>query len=229
MSRTGRMSTWLPGRNATAPLRSTVKPPLTRPKIWPVTRSLAWKLFSSRVHASSRRAFSRDSEASPFLSSIRSRNTSTVSPTWSSGATPPTPNSFERHAALRFEADIDQGGVVLDRDDPPLDDGAFEPVGADAKRLVKHRGKTFLRAEFGGFCCYGHSVSSIPDITSGSAGIAAERAAGRKRVRLHRPGPGDRQERLAPSRARPAATVLGGYPRWAARARAIISAACSST
>ena len=33
MSRTGRISTWLPGRNATAPLRSTVKPPLTRPKI----------------------------------------------------------------------------------------------------------------------------------------------------------------------------------------------------
>ena len=55
------MSTWLPGRKATAPLRSTVKPPLTRPKITPVTRSFAWKLFSSRVQASSRRAFSRDS------------------------------------------------------------------------------------------------------------------------------------------------------------------------
>ena len=34
-SRTGRMSTWLPGRNATAPPRSTAKPPLTRPKIVP--------------------------------------------------------------------------------------------------------------------------------------------------------------------------------------------------
>ena len=41
MSRTGRISTWLPGRNATAPLRSTVNPPLTRPKIMPVTRSFA--------------------------------------------------------------------------------------------------------------------------------------------------------------------------------------------
>ena len=38
-SRTGRMSTWLPGRKATAPPRSTVKPPLTRPKITPSTRS----------------------------------------------------------------------------------------------------------------------------------------------------------------------------------------------
>jgi hypothetical protein len=36
-SRIGRMSTWLPGRKATAPSRSTVKPPLTRPKITPVT------------------------------------------------------------------------------------------------------------------------------------------------------------------------------------------------
>jgi hypothetical protein len=34
-SRTGRTSTWLPGRKATAPPRSTVKPPLTRPKIAP--------------------------------------------------------------------------------------------------------------------------------------------------------------------------------------------------
>ena len=37
------------------------------------TRSLAWNSFSSWVQASSRRAFSRDSVASPFLSSMRSR------------------------------------------------------------------------------------------------------------------------------------------------------------
>jgi hypothetical protein len=60
-SRTGRISTWLPGRNATAPPRSTVKPPLTRPKIVPVTRCLASNAFSRLVQASSRRAFSRDS------------------------------------------------------------------------------------------------------------------------------------------------------------------------
>ena len=33
---------------------------------------------------------------------------------------------LQRHAAFRFEADIDQRGVVLDRDDAALDDGAFE-------------------------------------------------------------------------------------------------------
>src|SRR5205807_2035525 len=94
MSRTGRISTWLPGRNATAPLRSTVNPPFTRPKMTPVTRSLPWKFFSRRVQASSRRAFSRDSEASPFLSSMRSRKTSTMSPTWISGSLPAAVNSF---------------------------------------------------------------------------------------------------------------------------------------
>ncbi len=72
-SRTGRMSTWLPGRNATAPERSTVKPPLTRPKMTPVTRPVSLNAFSSWVQASSRLAFSRESTASPFLFSMRSR------------------------------------------------------------------------------------------------------------------------------------------------------------
>ena len=39
-SRTGRMSTWLRGRKATAPSRSTVKPPLTWLKMTPLTFSL---------------------------------------------------------------------------------------------------------------------------------------------------------------------------------------------
>jgi hypothetical protein len=67
------MSTWLPGRKATAPDKSTVKPPLTRPKMTPVTRPLSLNDVSSWVQASSRRAFSRDSTASPFLFSMRSR------------------------------------------------------------------------------------------------------------------------------------------------------------
>src|SRR5579862_523933 len=67
---------------------------------------------------------------------------------------------LQRDAAFRFEADIDEGGIILDRDHTPLDDGAFEPVG-DAKRLIEQRGKAFLPSD-GGFCCYGHSFSSIP-------------------------------------------------------------------
>src|SRR5262250_1080531 len=67
---------------------------LTRPKITPVTRWFSLKLFSSRVQASSRRAFSRDSMASPFLSSMRSRKTSTWSPTLSSERWPGAANSL---------------------------------------------------------------------------------------------------------------------------------------
>src|SRR6185503_15947859 len=93
-SRTGRMSTWLPGRNATAPLRSTVKPPFTRPKITPVTRWLSLNWRSSWVQDSSRRAFSRESTASPCLSSMRSRYTSTMSPTLISCFCPGAANSL---------------------------------------------------------------------------------------------------------------------------------------
>src|SRR6185312_8076107 len=106
MSRTGRISTWLPGRNATAPLRSTVKPPFTRPKMVPLTRSLAWKLFSSRVQASSRHALSR-------LICAASR-----------------PLEFlQGHPAFGLQPDIDQNGVVLDRDHGAFDYRAFEPGG----------------------------------------------------------------------------------------------------
>src|SRR6185437_9132970 len=61
----------------------------------PLTRSLAWKLFSSRVQASSRRALSRLICASPCLSSIRSRKTSTISPGLISAPRPGPWNSFK--------------------------------------------------------------------------------------------------------------------------------------
>ena len=72
-SRIGRMSTCERGRNATAPSRSTVKPPLTWLKITPVTFSLPWNAFSSLPQLSSRRALSRESTASPSAFSTRSR------------------------------------------------------------------------------------------------------------------------------------------------------------
>jgi hypothetical protein len=66
------MSTWLPGRNAIAPPRSTAKPPLTRPKIMPWTLSFSLKACSSLFQLSSRRALSRLSRASPARFSKRS-------------------------------------------------------------------------------------------------------------------------------------------------------------
>ena len=50
---------------------------------------------------------------------------------------------LQRNAALRFQADIDQHGVVLDRDDPALDDGTFE-TGDDPERFIEERGKALF-------------------------------------------------------------------------------------
>jgi hypothetical protein len=72
-SRIGRISTCERGRKATAPSRSTVKPPLTWLKMTPCTFSLFWNAFSSLPQLSSRRALSRDSTASPSAFSTRSR------------------------------------------------------------------------------------------------------------------------------------------------------------
>ncbi len=94
ISRTGRISTWLPGRNATAPAKSTVKPPLTRPKMIPLTRSVPLKAFSSCCQDSSLRALSRESTASPLRSSSRSTYTSTTSPIFNSAGCPGAPNSL---------------------------------------------------------------------------------------------------------------------------------------
>ena len=72
-----------------------------------------------------------------------------MSPTWSSGCGASGGEFLQRHAALRFEADIDQHGIVLDRDDPAFDDGAFETAG-DAQRFVEKRGETLFRRRLPG-------------------------------------------------------------------------------
>ena len=77
MSRTGRTSTSEPGRNARTFSISTVKPPLTRPVMMPVTISALLKASSRRVQVRARLAFSRDRRVSPVPSSTASRATST--------------------------------------------------------------------------------------------------------------------------------------------------------
>jgi len=93
--------------------------------------------------------------------------------------------------AFGFEADIDQGGVVLDRDDTPLDDGAFKAVGA-THRFIEQGREILFRAEFGGFGCYGHSLSSIPDCGKASRRDRSGRAAGRKSGAAALTGPAKR-------------------------------------
>ena len=77
--RTGRMSTWLPGRNAFTPM-STERPPFTRPTMVPLTissRSHA-ALISSQMRILS--AFSLERTTMPVSFSRLSRSTSTGSP-----------------------------------------------------------------------------------------------------------------------------------------------------
>ena len=79
-SRTGRMSTKEPGRNARIGPISTVKPPFTLPEIIPFTISSSSKAFSSSPQTSARLAFSRDRRVKPMPSSMASTATSTSSP-----------------------------------------------------------------------------------------------------------------------------------------------------
>ena len=94
ISLTGRISTCDPGKNATAPSRSTIKPPLTRPNITPFTRSAALNFVSSSAQDSSRRAFSLLRRTIPSRSSKRSTKISMLSPTLISAAWPETENSL---------------------------------------------------------------------------------------------------------------------------------------
>ena len=107
------------------------------------------------------------------------------------GLLPARRELLQRHAAFRFEADIDQRGIVLDADDAALDDGAFEAVG-DAHRFIEQRGKA-LSLSGGGLGSDGHSFSSIPNCKSGTAGIGAAPAAA-DRARPHKPGPAGRKK-----------------------------------
>ena len=65
----------------------------------------------------------------------------------------------QRHAAFGLGADVDDGDVLLDADDGPLDDGAFLQT-ALGEGLFEHLGEIFARrrGETGGS---GHELSSI--------------------------------------------------------------------
>jgi hypothetical protein len=126
-SRTGRMSTCEPGRNATAPFRSTVKPPLTRPKITPSTR-LAFAEFgfqlvpggfaASAVAAEHRLRpigiFDAVDENFDFVADLEF------------GLLAGSGEFAQRHAAFALEADVDDGEIIFDGGHGAFDDTAFE-------------------------------------------------------------------------------------------------------
>ena len=142
VSRTGRTSTSEPGRNARTFSISTVKPPLTRPVMTPVTICELLKAVSRRVQVRARLAFSRDRRVSPVPSSTESSATSTSSPVLTSIS----PRSFLNWSigdhGLGLEAHVDDDDVVGDFDDEPREDHA----GADAlvsETVFEELGETF--------------------------------------------------------------------------------------
>ncbi len=119
------MSTCERGRNATAPSRSTVKPPLTWLKMTPWTFSLFLKaclelapaFLAARLVARQHRLAERVLDALQidfdgvadldFVSAARALEFT------------------ERDAPLGLGSDVDDGDVLLDADDGPFDDGPF--------------------------------------------------------------------------------------------------------
>ncbi len=79
----------------------------------------------------------------------------------------------QRHAAFGFQADVDDGEVVLDRGDDAGDDAAFEALVLAAEGFVEHRGEIVAR----GVCRCGQvKFLNVPVRTA-----AQERRAGRAR------------------------------------------------
>ncbi len=114
------MSTCERGRKATAPSRSTVKPPLTWLKMTPWTFSLLLKAFSSLPQLSSRRALSRDSTASPerILDAVEEHLdfVTDLEIAFAAG-----PIEFaQRHTAFGLQADVDDGHVLFNRNNDTL-------------------------------------------------------------------------------------------------------------
>ena len=116
------MSTCERGRNATAPSRSTVKPPLTWLKMTPVDLlvalegllELAPALLAPRLVAREHRFAERVLDALQVdLDGVADLDF----------ALPARAGEFaERHAPLGLQPDVDDGEVLLDADDGPLDD-----------------------------------------------------------------------------------------------------------
>ena len=91
--RTGRTSTWDPGRNAAMPSISTRRPPFIRSMTRPFIGIPSLKAFSRSSQARSRTASARDSNGKPSLVSMFLTSTSTSSPAFTE-ICPSSMNSF---------------------------------------------------------------------------------------------------------------------------------------
>ena len=131
----------------------------------------------------------------------------------------------QRHAAFGFQADVDDGEVVLDRGDDAVDDAAFEAFILAAEGFVEHRGEIVAR---GGCRCgqvelplrtgphrgsdeaRGPGQSDLPQRPHADAASFGRKGSGNKRARRERltagpnalPYPGFRERKRPPDGAR---------------------------
>ena len=158
---------------------------------------VALELFSSRVQASSRRAFSRDSALRRSCLPGAREDLDRVADL-DVGRLAREAEFLQVDAALGFEADIDQDDVVLDRENTALEDGAFETA-RSAEEFVQQGGKAFLLGRFGFRCdCHSNSIDPVRATGNPCRG-SRRRATHRRHARARRYGPGS--SRGAPSLA----------------------------
>ena len=161
-SRIGRMSTCERGRNATAPSRSTVKPPLTwlgddaGDLLVALERllELAPALLAARLVTREHRLAERVLDALQIdLDGVADLDL---------GLPAGTGELAQRDAAFGLRAHVDDRKVLLDADDFALDDGAFRRA-ALGERLFEHCSEIFARRR-GGTCgggCHELSWSTV--------------------------------------------------------------------
>ena len=144
MSRTGRMSTWLPGKKRDGAVEIDGKPALDPAEDHaghPLIRLKA--LFELGPGLLAPRLLARQLGLAVLVLHPLEEDLDGVAD-MEIGLGAAGGEFLQRHAAFRFEADIDQHGIVLDGDDPAFDDRAFETVD-HAQGFVEKRGKILLR------------------------------------------------------------------------------------
>ena len=151
------MSTWLRGRNATAPSRSTVKPPLTWLKMTPVDLLVGLEglleldpaLLAARLVAREHGLAERVLDALEIdLDLVADLDL---------GLPARAGEFLQRDAAFGLQADVDDGEVLFDGDDRALDDGAFLQIAA-GEGFFEQGGEIFARWGCGS-CSSGHEIS----------------------------------------------------------------------
>ena len=144
MSRTGRISTCEPGRKATAPSRSTVKPPLTLLKITPVDLlALLVQLLEAGPALFAASLVARENGLTESVLDALEVDFDGVADL-DIARLAANAELLQRHAAFHLEAHVDDREVLLDANDLALDDGTFEKV-VLGEAFGKHRGEVVTR------------------------------------------------------------------------------------